>query len=156
MSQHYEVVFSMFLRDDVSVEALHELHWQLGLGATMPAIRVLAGDSPVLTPALRAKGRRGRVARSAEMATLQRQYRSTGAGAERESHGWGLHARLYWPEELWSRNWWLIANWLAEHAEDGYAGFYRAESVDEPNVLIIRDRKAYLRGRDSELSALSS
>jgi hypothetical protein len=137
VNRRYEVVFSMTLRDDVSVETLHELHWQLGLGATRPEFRVVS-DEPVLTPQPVARRRA-----SEEMVALQRQYKFV--GERREHDGWALHTRLYWPAERFARSWWQTANWLAANAaDDGYAGFYRRLSAEQPNVFIVRDGRAYL------------
>lgn len=135
MSFHYEVTFSLFLRDDTPVEVLDELRWHLGQSSERPEICVVDYDGPVLLPAESSPLAGG------EVATLQRQYRFTQNGAEHFS--WGVHARLYWLDDHWAEVWWQVATWLAPYADDGYAGFFREENDEQPTLLLMRSGEPY-------------
>jgi hypothetical protein len=137
VSVSYEVVFSLFLRDDTPGEVLAELRWHLGLAADRPGPWALGYETPVLRP-----GESSRLA-GGESAALSRQYRTDAAGAGRPA--WGLHVRVFWPDDQWAELWWQVAAWLSRYAaSDGYAGFYREADGAEPTLLLVRGGLPYL------------
>jgi hypothetical protein len=137
MSQHYEVVFSMFLRDDTPAGVLDELRWHLGLSAQRPDSCVIAYDVPQMCPA------GGNLLPGGEAARLRRQLRYSRAGAAH--YAWGLYARLLWPDGQWAEIWQRVAVWLSAHAaQDGYAGFFREEHDERPTLLLVRGGEPYL------------
>jgi hypothetical protein len=74
---------------------------------------------------------------------LWRQYRFTQRGVDH--FAWGVYIRLMWGDDTWANHWLPVAVWLAPHAErDGYAGFFRMESEEEPTLLLLRRGVAYL------------
>jgi len=138
VSLHYEVVFSLFLRDDTPVEVLDELRWHLGVTDEPPAVRALPD---VDWPALRPQEETGWLP-GADVAELRRQYRTTRLGVD--NYAWALHARCCWYDDERDHVWWDMAAWLAPYAaEEGYAGFYREESEDVPTVLLVRGGRAH-------------
>ncbi|GIH13079.1 hypothetical protein [Rugosimonospora africana] len=88
MSGHFEVVFSVFLRDDTPAEVLAELRWHLGLSPERSPRLTIDDDEPLLSPGTPSYLPGG------ETATLNRQYRYTSSGGDH--YAWGLHARVYW------------------------------------------------------------
>src|SRR5690242_4942006 len=121
MSGHFEIVFSVFLRDDTPAAVLDELRWQLGLARERPGQLVIDYDEPQLRPAASSYLPGG------ETANLERQYRYTAPTGEH--YAWGLHVRLFWLDDTWAEVWLQVAEWLAPWAEDdGYAGFFREEA----------------------------
>jgi hypothetical protein len=137
MSNHYEVVFSMFLRDSAPAEVLDELRWHLGLAAQRPDSCVISHEEPQMCPA------GSNVLPGGEAARLRRQQRYRRAGAPH--YAWGLYARLLWPGDQWAGLWGRVALWLSAHAEDdGYAGFFREEHDERPTLLLIRGGRPYL------------
>jgi hypothetical protein len=137
MSAHYEIVFSLFLRDDTPDEVLAELRWQLGLAAGRPELWALGYQTPVLAP-----GEPSRLP-GGESAALSRQYLSTLAGVDR--YAWGLHVRVLWLDDVWGEVWWQVATWLSRYAAgDGYAGFYRESDAHEPTLFVVREGQPYL------------
>lgn len=49
MSGHYEIVFSLFIRDDVPPEILAELRWRLGLTADRVLV-IRNGEIDIVAP----------------------------------------------------------------------------------------------------------
>jgi hypothetical protein len=140
MSAHYEVVFSLCLRDDTPADALDELRWHLGLAGQRPGVWALGYDTPQLRPDEASPLPGG------EAAALCRQ-----------AAGWGLHTRLRWADERWAEVWWQVVAWLSRYAgQDGYAGFYRAEHDEQPTVLVVRGGRPYLSEFTGQARALSS
>jgi hypothetical protein len=149
VSSHYEVVFSLFLRDDTPSVVLDELRWHLGLLTQRPEVCAIEDDWPQLRPNERTYLPGG------EVALLQRQYRYSRAGVEH--HAWGLYTRQFWLDDHWAAAWWRAAAWLAPHADgDGYAGFFREEGDERPTLLLIRGGEPYLCGFGEEPRAFSS
>ncbi|MCG8921546.1 hypothetical protein [Lentzea sp. CC55] len=132
MSFHYEVVFSLFLRENTPAEVLDELRYHLGLAPEPPRNPVLDYDFPVLRP------NPDSYLPGGEHAALREQLR--GFNDEGDLHAWGLHARLFWLDDQWAEVWWQVVQWLAPHVEDnGYAGFVREEADERPAVLTFHN-----------------
>ncbi|WP_199444520.1 hypothetical protein [Umezawaea beigongshangensis] len=130
MSQHYEIVFSLFLRDDTPGDVLDELRWHLGADQPAPRAPVVPGG-PHLRPDP------GSFLPGGDSASLRRQYRFT--RGDQDWHAWGLSARVLWSDDTWAEVWWQFAQWLAPFAdEDGYAGFFREETDENPTLLLVR------------------
>ena len=141
MSSHYEVVFSLFLREDTPVGVLDELRWHLGLSPERPEDRAVEyGEQPVLLPHSQT------YLPGSETATLRHQYRWTLRGID--EYSWGLHVRLYWLDDHWADVWWQVVYWLAPYADDGYAGFVREVASDQPTLLVIHDGQPDIREYD--------
>jgi hypothetical protein len=141
VSLHYEVVFSLFLRDDLPADVLNELRWHLGLSSERPTRPVIDYEGPQLRPAATSYLPGG------ETASLQRQYRHSANGTDH--YAWGLHVRLFWLDDQWAEVWWQVAAWLAAWAdEDGYAGFFREEAEATPTLLVVRGGEPELREGD--------
>src|SRR6266487_575630 len=109
MSFHYEVVFSLFLRDDIPSGVLDELRWHLGLSTQQPDACAIDYDWPQMRPDERSYLPGG------EVAVLRRQYRYSQSGVQH--HAWGLYARLFWLDDRWAEAWWQVAAWLAPYAD---------------------------------------
>ncbi|GLY53759.1 hypothetical protein [Lentzea sp. NBRC 102530] len=130
MSLHFEVVYSLFLRDDTPRETLDELRYHLGLTEDRPQNLVVDHDHPVLAPDPDSYLPGG------EHVALRRQGR--GRNSDGEIHAWGLYARLYWVDDQWAEVWWQVAQWLAPYvADDGYIGFYREEQDERPTPFMV-------------------
>lgn len=137
MSQHFEIVFSVFLRDDIPADMLAELRWHLGLSTGQPEQLAIDYGEPTLRPNTPSYLPGG------ESVQLERQHRGTSPSGEH--YAWGLYARLFWLDDQWADVWWQVAEWLAPWAEDeGYAGFYREEFEDTPAILLIRNGEVHL------------
>jgi hypothetical protein len=148
VSQHLEIVFSSFLRDDTPTSVLDELRWHLGLSPVRPVACTIDYADPQLLP------NPNTFLPGGEAATLQRQLRSWQRGVA--YYAWGLHARLGWLDDQWANLWLQVAVWLAPHADqDGYAGFFREESADAPSLLLVRGGRAYLHESGGQPLALS-
>ncbi len=138
MSQHFEIVFSVFLRDDTPADVLAELQWHLGLSTEQPEHLAIDYGEPLLRPSAPSYLPGG------ESVKLERQHRYTSPSGEH--YAWGLYARLFWLDDQWADVWWQVAEWLAPWVEDeGYAGSYREEYEDTPVILLIRNGEAHLR-----------
>lgn len=137
MDSHYEVVFSMFLRDRTPAGVLDELRWHLGLSPQRPDSCVIGCEEPAMCPA------GSNVLPGGEAARLRRQHRYSRAGAAH--YAWGLYARLLWPGSRWDEIWGPVAVWLSAYAEDdGYAGFFREQRDEWPTLLLVRGGEPYL------------
>jgi hypothetical protein len=133
VGNHYEVVFSVFIRDDAPDEVLAELRWHLGLSAERPPALVVDYDGPQLRPDLQSSWMPG-----SETATLTRQHLYNKGGVEH--HAWGLYVRVMWGDDQWSEVWWQFAALLAKWAaEDGYAGFFREYFDQHPTAIVFRN-----------------
>lgn len=133
MGQHFEIVFSLFIRDDAPADILAELRWHLGLSAQRPATLIVDYDEPQLIPDIESNWMPG-----IETATFTRQHVHTKGDVEH--HAWGLYVRVMWGDDRWSEVWWQFATLLAKWAaDDGYAGFYRELDDHDPRALVIRN-----------------
>lgn len=137
VSLHFEVVFSLFLREDTPDDVMHELRYHLGLSTQRPANLEIDYGHPVLEP------NPDSYLPGGEQAVLRKQYRYHRAGVEH--HAWGLHVRLHWVDDAWGELWWFVASWLAPFVEDnGYAGFYREDRDERPTALIVLDGEPHV------------
>jgi hypothetical protein len=137
VSSHYEVVFSLDLRDNVPTAVIDELEWQLGRRADRPGSLAVEYDVPLLQPAAHSYLAGG------EHGLLERAYRYSHRGVDH--HAWSLFARLLWVDDMWAEYWWQVATWLAEYAETkGYGGFFREESELWPTMFMVSGGYAYL------------
>jgi len=136
VSFHYEVVFSLFLRDDTPSEVLDELRWHVGVSDQQPATSAIDTDYPLMRPGeSRLPG--------GDVAILQRQYRYDDAHGV-EHHAWGLYVRLFMLDDDLGQTA-DIATWLAPYAdEDGYIGSFREVADEQPTLLLIRDGELHL------------
>jgi hypothetical protein len=149
MSSHYEMVFSLFLRDDTPGDVLDELRWHLGLSEQRPTISALHTDYPLMRPG-------DSYLPGGDVTVLQRQYRYDEMPGVKH-YAWGLYARLFWLDDHWAQASWQIANWLAPYVEeDGYAGFFREETDERPTLLVIHGGEAHLRNFAGHPEPLSS
>lgn len=136
MSQHYEVVFSLYLRDTTPPAVLEELGWHLGLLAQRPPDCYLAYDTPILAPdpASRLPG--------GDSAHLARVYRFT--RNQVDHFAWSFYLRALWLDDQWGEVWWQVATLIAPHAvQDGYAGFFRELDDEHPTHFLLRQGKPY-------------
>ncbi|MCX4819991.1 hypothetical protein OG883_08755 [Streptomyces sp. NBC_01142] len=133
MSDHYEVVFSCFLRDDTPESVLAALRWHLGMDAERP------GDLdpeehlyPLLTP-----DRNNSRLPGGDIVSLRRTVQ--GSTAFGQQHAWELFSRNYWVDDsmlcLDS-----ILGLLAPHiARPGYGGYFRDEYDTALTVFTFRE-----------------
>jgi hypothetical protein len=137
VSAHYEVVFSVFLRDDTPADVLAELRWHLGLSPERPPRLAIDRELPLLAPGSPSRLPGG------EGASLDRRHRYPSSAVEH--YAWSLYARLYWLDDLWAHYWGRVAELLAPWAdEDGYAGFFREEFDQTRTFLLFRDGAFHL------------
>jgi hypothetical protein len=135
MSYHYEVVFSLFLRDDTPSDLLDELRWHMGLSEERSTTPATDMDYPLMRPG-------DSYLPGGDLAVLQRQYRYDDASGVKH-YAWGVYARMFVLDDAMGEVW-QIATWLAPHAEDdGYAGFFREETDERPRLLAIRGGELY-------------
>jgi hypothetical protein len=136
MSFHYEVVISLFLRDDTPSEVLDELRWHIGLSEQQPATSAIDVDYPLMRPG-------ESYLPGGDIAVLQRQYRYDDAHGVNH-HAWGLYVLLFWLDDDLGQAA-QITTWLAPYAdEDGYIGSFREEADEQPTLLAIRDGELHL------------
>ena len=148
MSLHYEVVFSLFLRDDTPSGVLDELRWQLGLSTQKPDACAIDYEWPQMRP------NEPSYLPGGEVAMLRRQYRYSRSGVEH--HAWGLYVREFWLDDHWVAAWLRVAAWLAPYADgDGYAGFFREEQDEQPSLLFVRGGQPYVCGFGQKPQAFS-
>ncbi|MBC9712968.1 hypothetical protein H9Y04_10345 [Streptomyces sp. TRM66268-LWL] len=134
MSDHCEVVFSCFLRDDTPESVLAALRWHLGLAPERPAhldpewhpYPLLEPDPDSWLP-------------GGDTASLRRQ--STGFTAEGERYAWGLFSRNHWLDDDLG---YLVTvlELLAPHVEpdeDGFGGWFRYTHEAEQTPFVFRD-----------------
>lgn len=135
MSAYYEVVFSLFIRDDTADEELGALRWHLGLSEQRPRECTIDTEYPLLRPHDDSRLPGG------DVVAFQRQRVYSG----RREYAWGLHTRLYWLDDVWADHWIEVATWLASLADgDGYAGHFREETDEQPGLLfLVRDGTPY-------------
>jgi hypothetical protein len=133
MSDHYEVIFTAFLRDDTPEKVLNELRWHLGLTEDKPpavegdpyASRLLLADPDTPLP-------------GGSVASLQRQFRYRSRGGA-EHYAWGLLARSYWlDDELGEVS--TILDLIAPYVEEnGFGGYFRDVNDEIPTVFAFHD-----------------
>jgi hypothetical protein len=135
MSAYYEIVFSLFIRDNTGDEELDALRWHLGLSEQRPEECAIGTGYPLLRP------HDGSALPGGDVVAFQRQ-RVYGGG---RTHAWGLYTRLYWLDDTWANHWIEVATWLVSlAASDGYAGYFREETDEQPGLLLlVRDGKPY-------------
>jgi hypothetical protein len=118
MGTHYEVVYSLLLRDETPEDMLAEFRWHLGLSSEKPENMTVDCDVPLLSA-----DQAGYLPGGA-FAVLRRQSRGT-------HETWGLYSRVYWDDDTWAENWWAFGELLAKYADgDGYIGFWRDADFD--------------------------
>lgn len=137
MSDHYEVVFTVFLRDDTPEDVLDALRWHLGLRAEMPdAVKAAAETDPYIYPLLEPDP--DSYLPGGDVASLKRQLRGTSMDGT-DSYSWGLFSRNYWLDDDIGRVD-TILDLLAPYAgEQGYSGFYRDEDTTELTLFVLHD-----------------
>ena len=125
MSDHYEVVFSCFLKHGTPDEILAGLRWHLGISDDRPELPASeAHDFQRLSPDPDSRHAGG------EFADLRRHVPT--------SH-WSLFSRNFWHDDEIG---WIfevieyIAPFIAEH---GYGGFFRLEHEVKPVVFGFAD-----------------
>jgi hypothetical protein len=149
VSSHYEVVFSVHLRDDIPPNVLDELRWHLGERPNRPERLTVDYGDPLLQVDT------GSYLAGGEHASLERTHRYRQRGSDH--HAWSFFARLLWLDDVWAECWWQVATWLAQHAETtGYAGFWREECAIWPTVLLLGGGHAYLATPGEQPRPLSS
>ncbi|MET9874057.1 hypothetical protein ABZZ36_05395 [Actinacidiphila glaucinigra] len=132
MSEHYEVVFSCFLRDDTPAPVLAALRWHLGMDREDPAdLDPDAHPYPLLVP------NNNSCLPGGDLVSLRRTVqRFTVSGEEYE---WELFSRSYWVDDFTVYLDSLL-KLLAPHvARPGYGGFIRHEYDTEADVFTFRD-----------------
>ena len=121
MSQHYEVVFSMFLRDDTPQEILDELRWRLGESSERPAACALSFRDRLLIPGADYSDIFLFLPGTEVTSPLRLQDRGTvirwvaGQEQREQRYAWGLHVRLVWRDDQWADVWLRIAIWLSPY-----------------------------------------
>ena len=143
MSDYFEVVFSMFLSDATPSVVLDELRWHLGLRDAFVGDRELTfGEDEnwrVLEP------QAGSRLPGGESGALVRQSLYTRPDGV-DHCAWGVFSRRLWLDDEWANYWWIVATWLARYADrDGFAGFFRGESVERVTLFTISDGKPCLQ-----------
>ena len=131
MSSHYEVIYSLFLKDDTPDHILAELRWHLGLSPEKPSNLIIDYETPQLAVQTES------YLPGDEIAVLKHQNRTS------HSRAWGLHCRAFWKDDGWAELWWQFAELLAAWADnDGYIGSWREADHDEtPTALVSRGGK---------------
>jgi hypothetical protein len=129
MSDHYEIVISCFLDEDVPESVLEVLRWHLGLCSQRPPhLDEAAAPYPVLVPDSDSRLPGGEITR------LRRQRLCFGPAGH--VHGWGLYARGYYLDDDLGE-FYAILDIVAPHVNDhGYGGHIRNE-YDEQDLSIV-------------------
>lgn len=131
MSDHYEVVFSCFLRDDTPAPVLAALRWHMGMDDECPDD--LDSDDhpyPLLLPGnSRLPG--------GDAVCLRRTVQEFTASGER--YEWELFARHYWVDDL-TLHLEALLELIAPHvARRGYGGHIRDEYQTEVKTFTFHD-----------------
>ncbi|MDA0566044.1 hypothetical protein LG943_17230 [Streptomonospora sp. S1-112] len=149
MSDHYEVVFSCFLRDDTPRPVLAELRWHLGVDPEPPeTVDVDRDPDPLLDPDPDSPLPGG------DVGHLRRQTRAEEPDADpgllerlldgrEERHAWGLYSRSYWLDDDLGRVS-DVLDLVAPHADhSGYAGHHRDVYGTEVTLFVLDGRGGY-------------
>ena len=131
MSVRFEVVFSCFLRGDTPSEVLEAVRWHLGLAAERPA-----GLDPAEHPDRLLETDEESCLPGGDVASLR--HREHGFEDFGRLGVWGLHSRNYWLDDIMGELV-TVLDLLAPYAENGYGGYFRAETEVKPTVLVFRD-----------------
>ncbi|MFF7204144.1 hypothetical protein [Streptomyces sp. NPDC008141] len=134
MSDHYEVVFSCFLRDDTPESVMAALRWHLGLDAEFP--ENLDADEGQLYPLLDPDNHNSCLP-GGDVVSLRRTVREFTQSGER--YEWELFARKDWLDDsiLYLRH---LLDLLAPHAaRPGYGGLFRNFYGTAVTVFTFRD-----------------
>jgi hypothetical protein len=133
MSDHYEVVFSCFLRDDTPESVLAALRWHLGMDAEPPEnLSQEEHPDPLLTPDQNNSRLPG-----GDIASLRRTVQGFTASGQR--HEWELFSRKYWVDDsmLYLDS---ILDLVAPHiARPGYGGYFRDDCNTALTVFTFHD-----------------
>jgi hypothetical protein len=127
VSSHFEVIYSLFLKDDTPEEILAELRWHLGLSPEKPSNLILDYVTPQLAVQTET------YLPGDEIAVLKHQQITS------HRRAWGLYHRAFWKDDTLAdlgRFAELLAAWADD---DGYIGLWReADHEETPTVLISR------------------
>ncbi|MFG3287613.1 hypothetical protein ACGF3G_02210 [Streptomyces sp. NPDC048179] len=131
MSDHYEVVFSSFLRDDTPASVLAALRWHMGMDDEGP--EDLARDDhpyPLLLPG-------GSRLPGGDIVSLRRSVQElTSSGTRYE---WELFVRIYWVDDL-TLYLGALLELIAPHvAGRGYGGYIRDVHDTEVKAFTFHD-----------------
>ncbi|MFD3437551.1 hypothetical protein ACFWU3_08600 [Streptomyces sp. NPDC058685] len=132
MSDHYEVVFSCFLRDDTPASVMNDLRWHLGMDAEDPEDL----DDGQLRPLLAPGNDNSRIP-GGDIVSLRRTVQGFTQSGER--YEWELFARNDWIDDsmLYLRD---LLDLLAPHiAHPGYGGHFRDCYDTAVTVFDFRD-----------------
>ncbi|MBV2365874.1 hypothetical protein [Streptomonospora nanhaiensis] len=144
MSDHYEVVFSCFLRDDTPRSVLAELRWHLGVDDEPPeTVDLDRCPAPLLDPDPDSPLPGG------DVGHLRRQSRTDSHGPDAdpglrerlldggERHAWGLYSRSHWLDDDLGRVC-DVLELVAPHLDhSGYGGHYRDVYGSEVTVFVF-------------------
>ncbi|WP_328861246.1 hypothetical protein [Streptomyces sp. NBC_00306] len=134
MSDHYEVVFSCFLRDDTPESVMAALRWHLGMDAEFP--ENLDDDEGQLYPLLDPDNHNSCLP-GGDVVSLRRTVQEFTQSGER--YEWELFARKDWLDDsmLYLRD---LLDLLAPHAaRPGYGGHFRNFYGTAVTVFTFRD-----------------
>ncbi|MCQ4209411.1 hypothetical protein [Streptomyces longispororuber] len=131
MSDHFEAVFSCFLRDDTPDSVLETLRWHLGLDDEEPeGLDAENTPYPLLVPDSNSRLPGG------DTASLRRTVQEFTTSGER--YEWELFARCYWVDDftLWLDD---LLTLIAPHvARPGYGGHIRGEYGTDLKTITFR------------------
>jgi hypothetical protein len=131
MSDHYEVVFSCFLRDDTPARVLAALRWHMGMDDEGPDD--LDPDDHPYPLLLSGQGRLP----GGDIVSLRRTVQEFTASGKR--HEWELFVRIYWVDDL-TLYLDALLELIAPHvARAGYGGYIRDEFDTEVKTFKFHD-----------------
>lgn len=139
MSFHYEVVVSIYLREEIAESVVPEVRWHCGLGP--PPEDLMFSDAHVFGAEDVSYVPGGDVTRLAQ---------DTGT-----SWGpmWGLFVRRFMLDDGFYELLSPICQLLAAVAVDGFAGFWREEADFLPTILVVRGGHTYFAEPDGKVTA---
>ncbi|MPY35037.1 hypothetical protein FNH09_28475 [Streptomyces adustus] len=132
MSDHFEAVFSCFLRDDIPASVLLALRWHLGLDDEEPEdLDPENSPYPLLVPNSNSRLPGG------DVVSLRRTVQEFTTSGER--YEWELFARCYWVDDftLWLDD--LLALIAPHVARPGYGGYLRDEYGTDLKIITFRE-----------------